>query len=697
MKSAAAAMLPPSAAVIAAAGFWLDSTYHIRSDIAQIRCMKANRDFYQNLCKAHGESDWSFYHTLHSTRGQNDYQEAFVFEGRSWTYAELRGEIGRLAKALQDLGVQNRTVVAMYVNNSPEFMIVWWALYKLGAIPAPVNTSITREPLKHCLRVSEAEFLITTYELFDAVATSLDTAAIVLNDTPSMSYNDTQLPKLKKLINYDYDTYDHVAQSLPELKSNTLKQHHLQPVTPQSADWPIESRPAIRAGDTSQYLFTSGTTGLPKASVWPAAYSMMACGSLRWPLMFQKHRRFYISTPMFHGGAAFAVLPATFATSGTVILARRFSVSNFWKDVRRTRANAMFYIGEMIRFLVQAPPDPHHPDEKASHGLELIYGLGLSAPVIRAFRDRFGVPQIVEYYGSSEGTTSIAHSTLHNGEEGVGKVACWGPLMRSRYFGQDSFYIIRVDLETGEVWRDPKTGLCRQCPFDEVGEAITRVSAPLQRTHDYVGDGGRDATEKKLLRDVFEKGDLFIRMGDAMVMDRNGYVAFRDRLGDTFRAKGHNVSTTEVETAFLHHPYIQSANVYSIPMNKYGYEGQLGCAAITMQQSKADDPAALQALSTLEEWLVKEAGLAPYAVPRFLRVMPGSATDSVGLNGGKDPAGERVSTIMKKLKTGLRSEALDIDLCGPDKLFWIEQEGSGFTPLDTETLMSLLRAGKARL
>ncbi|EXJ74873.1 uncharacterized protein A1O5_01569 [Cladophialophora psammophila CBS 110553] len=429
MKSAAAAVLSASAAAIAAAGFWLDSKYHIRSDIAQIQCLKANRTFYQNLCKVHGESDWFFYRTLHSTRGKNDYDEAFIFESRSWTYAELRREIGRLAEVLQALGIRNRTVVAI-----------------------------------------EAEFLITTYELFDAATTSLDTAAIVPDGTPAMYYNDAQLPKLKKVINYDYGTYDSISQSLPALDHNTLKHERLQPVTPQSADWPSESRPVVRARHTSQYLFTSGTTGLPKASVWPAAYSMMACGSLRWPLMFQKPRRFYISTPIFHGGAAFAALPSTLATSGTVILARRFSVSNFWKDLRRSRANAMFYIGEMIRFLVQAPRDPHHRDEKSSHSLELIYGLGLNATVIRAFRERFGVPWIVEYYGSSEGTTSVAHGTLHNGDKPVGKVACWGPLMRSRFFGQDAFYIIEVDLETGEVWRDPQTGFCKQCAFDEVGK-----------------------------------------------------------------------------------------------------------------------------------------------------------------------------------------------------------------------------------
>jgi len=177
----------------------------------------------------------------------------------------------------------------------------------------------------------------------------------------------------------------------------------------------------------------------------------------------------------------------------------------------------MFYIGEMVRFLVQAPPDPHHPDEKISHGLELIYGLGIAAPVWRDFRNRFGIPWMVEYYSASEATTLLANSNWKN-DKGIGKVARWGPLMRSRALGQSSFYIIKVDLETSQVYRDPETGYCKQCDFDEIGEAISRVTPPLFRTHDYVGPGGKEATEKKLIRNVFEKGDCFVRIGDAMSM-----------------------------------------------------------------------------------------------------------------------------------------------------------------------------------
>jgi acyl-CoA synthetase (AMP-forming)/AMP-acid ligase II len=370
-----------------------------------------------------------------------------------------------------------------------------------------------------------------------------------------------------------------------------------------------------------------------------------------------------------------------------VILARKFSVRNFWHDVRRTRATLLFYIGEMARYLVQAPPDPIHPDETKTHGLELIYGLGITAPIWRAFRDRFGVPWISEYYGATEATTSIAYSNFSN-KEPVAKVAHWGPLLRSSWFGQDVLYIIRIDMELEEVIRDPKTGLCIQCDLDEVGEAISRIRPPLQRTHDYVGEGGAEATEKKILRDVFEKGDAFWRVGDALAMvrtpnfvswegfigfapfadnekDKHGYITFKDRLGDTYRAKGHNISTAEVESAFLNHPHISSANVYAIPMSDYGYEGQVGCAAVTFRAGAAPDgpgQGEQEALTDLEKYLTSTGGLAGYAVPRFLRVLVDndeeSATERDQIGISDDVGSEYVSSMLKKLKTGLRKEGM---------------------------------------
>ncbi|KAI1623081.1 fatty-acyl-CoA synthase [Exophiala viscosa] len=679
-----------AAAVSTALGLYLNARYSIGSDIAQIRGARRIQKYAQRLYEEHGEDDWSFYHVLHCTYGSNDDQEAFVFEGRSWTDGRFREDIGRCAEALKRLGVRNRMVVGLFINNSPEFMFTWWALYKIGAIPAPINTSITGAHIKHCLMVSEAEMLITTFELSSTIAKTFD-----LNDGTKDFRGDPLCPRLGHMLLYDYDTYPFLSQWSTK-KGVTLLQHSkLPPATREIGDFPKSSRPKVLHTDASQYLFTSGTTGLPKALIWPAGYSLTGSCPNRYPGMNARRRRFYICLPMFHGTATFAALPATFTTSGTVILARRFSRREFWADVRRSKANAILYIGEMLRYLVQSPPDPQFPDEK-DHGVDLAFGLGLAPTVWRAVRERFGIPWIVEYYSASEATTSILVSNKN--DLGVGKVGRWGPLMRSNFF-QDKFYIVRTDLEIGEILRDPKTGFCMRTRPGEVGESICRIAPPVQRRHDYVGEGGQEATQKKVIKNVFARGDEFFRLGDAMVIDEDGFVSFHDRLGDTYRAKGHNISTTEVEGCLSRHPSIASVNVYAIPMNRYGYDGQLGCAAITFTgggSSTSDKPDVqeLDTIKELEKWATTDANALPgYAVPRFLRVL---VSDRKEINSGNDIGADRVSLIMKKLKTGLRSEGFVLPADGRDRIYWIEKEGSGYVPLTTEVVQALL-AGKARL
>ncbi|OCT44816.1 bifunctional fatty acid transporter/acyl-CoA synthetase [Cladophialophora carrionii] len=679
-----------AAAAATSIGMYLDAKYSIRSDVAQLRGAKKLQKHVEDMYKEHGEDDWSFYHVLHSTYAENHHtdKEAFVFEDRSWTYRQLREEIGRLAEAFESLGIRNRTVVGMFVNNSPEFLMAWWALYKIGAISAPINTAITGTHIKHCLKISEAEFCITTHELSGTLLKAL-------LQHPDQGIEAAQaLPHLRDVLLYDYNTYP--APRDTSQGAVLLKHDDLPAVTPDMADFPKSKRPKVGPTDAAQYLFTSGTTGMPKGLIWPLGYNHLSACSKRWPGMQGKRRRWYICLPMFHGTASFAALPGAMSASGTVILARRFSRREFWADIRRSQANAILYIGEMFRYLVQAPPDPRFPDEK-DHAVDLAFGLGLAPGVWRAVRERFGIPWIVEYYSASEATISLVNSNKN--DLGVGKVARYGAIMRSKWFGQSTFAIVRADFETGEVVRDPRTGFCIKTKPGEVGEAICKIAPPIQRKHDYIGVGGEEATDKKTLRDVFEKGDEYTRIGDALVIDEDGFISFRDRLGDTYRAKGHNISTTEVEAWLSRHPQITSVNVYAIPMNRYGYDGQLGCAAVTLQDVSADqlDRAYRDTISQLEEWLqTSESALPRYAVPRFVRVLvnDGAAPDSGALSG--DSGSERVSAIMKKLKTGLRKDGFLIPEGNPDRMFWIEREGEGYVPLTPEAVQRLL-SGKARL
>lgn len=490
----------------AAAAMYLDARYNIGSDLGQLRGARGAANYVVKLQKELGDEDWSFYHVLHRTYNDNHHTDkiAVIFEDRQWTYRQLREDIGRVAEALQKLGVRNRSVVAMFINNSPEFLISWWALYKIGAIPAPINTAVTGDRFRHCLRTSESEALLISYELHETA-----TRALSIHSGGESPWAD-ELPHLKQVILYDYGGYPMAQTSLTGL---VLMRHDDLPMAPSMADFPKAKRPKVGMQDAAQYLFTSGTTGTPKALIWPLGYCHMASMHKRWPYLHEKQRRFYVCLPMFHGTAAWAAFPATLGNSGTVTLARKFSRREFWADIRRTRSNAFLYIGEMVRYLVQAPPDPRFPDEK-NHGVDLAYGLGMAPDVWRKLREKFNIPWVIEYYSASEATAILTNS--NKGQLGIGKVARHGPLMRQ--FGNKTLYIVKADLDTEELIRDVRTGYCIKAKPGEVGEAICRIVPPLQRRHDYVGQEGPAATEKKTLRNVFETGDMFFRLGDALMM-----------------------------------------------------------------------------------------------------------------------------------------------------------------------------------
>lgn len=309
------AMLPvaATAAAVAAMGMYIDAKCSVSSDLAQIANSRRLQSWTRHLYDVHGEHDWSFYHVVHTTHDLGEThgnRQAFVFEERSWTYNQFRQEIGRVAEALTRLGVKNRTVVGLFINNSPEFMFIWWALFKLGGIPAPINTGITGEPIRHCLRVCSAEFMVCSAELFEEVKSTFYEDAESGSDGDShpsaLPFLDRySLPRMANLILYDHGTYPELHANISSLPRGMILLRHdeLPPTTVEMGDWPPAKRPNVGPTMASQFTFTSGTTGLPKAVTWPSGYSLMSTCRGRWPHMYEMPRRFYICLPMFHGTA----------------------------------------------------------------------------------------------------------------------------------------------------------------------------------------------------------------------------------------------------------------------------------------------------------------------------------------------------------------------------------------------------------
>jgi acyl-CoA synthetase (AMP-forming)/AMP-acid ligase II len=267
--------------------------------------------------------------------------------------------------------------------------------------------------------------------------------------------------------------------------------------------------------------------------------------------------RTYSPLPLFHGTAFFTGVCYSLGTSGTLCLARKFSASRFFKDVTESKATRILYVGELCRYLITSPPSPY---DKA-HNCIVACGNGLRGEIWEKFKERFNIPEIREFYRSTEGLAKF--DNVASGAWGAGKVGFAGPIRR--YMETDTF-IIKVDESTGEPYRDPVTGFCVKVPLGEPGEAIGRVKSRALLT-EYLNNP--KATNEKIMTDVFVKGDMWQKMGDLVVMEPDGWVRFHDRMGDTFRWKGENVSAGEVRDHIAKLDGVLDAVVYGVKLARF--------------------------------------------------------------------------------------------------------------------------------
>lgn len=385
----------------------------------------------------------------------------------------------------------------------------------------------TDDTFVHCLNVSGSKFIISTPDLSQSVSSDLPHITINISSFNGISTGTTELVTTEDLQRFSLVGLAAAKRSPSDL--NVL-------------------------------IYTSGTTGKPKAC---AIRNMQAIVTST-PLTVDANNpskyyplRTYSSLPLFHGTAYFTGICYAVGNAGTLCLRRKFSASQFWKDVHDSRATRILYIGELCRYLLSTPPSPYD----RNHSCIVANGNGLREEIWDRFRQRFGVPEIREFYRSTEGVAKF--DNFGQGAWGVGKIGFSGPLRRLL---DDDVFIVKYDTDTEMPYRDPTTGFCVRASLGEEGEAIGRVRNRGLLT-EYLHNG--DATEKKLLRDVFTKGDIFQRTGDLVVQDQSGWVKFQDRVGDTFRWKGENVSAGEVRDHICQIPTVHDAVVYGVKLKGY--------------------------------------------------------------------------------------------------------------------------------
>ncbi|XP_023171232.1 long-chain fatty acid transport protein 4 [Drosophila hydei] len=491
----------------------------------------------------------------------------FLMDERHLSFGQALRFSQQVAGYFQSRGLQRGDCVALLMETRLEYTSLWLGLSQLGVITALINSHLRGDSLLHCIRVAKACAVIVGSELSDVLLS---------------------LPPLELSI-YQYADVDQhtLLPGAVDLRSALAAQEPL----------PLSRHPQSNARDKLLYVYTSGTTGLPKAAVITnLRFLFMAAGAF-YMLKLNRDDVVYNPLPLYHTAGGIVGVGNALLNGCTVVLRKKFSASNFWSDCSMYNCTVAQYIGELCRYLLATPYKQSL--QEPLHQLRLMYGNGLRPQIWTQFVSRFGIPQIGEIYGATEGNSNLINITNRVGA--IGFVPVFG---RNLYPVQ----IIRCDELTGEPLRNSK-GHCIRCAAGEVGLLVGQVDA-RRAVSAFHGYADKAASEQKLLRGVFNKDDCYFNSGDMVVCDILGYFYFKDRTGDTFRWRGENVATQEVEAIITNCIGLSDCVVYGVQIPYV--EGKAGMAAIVDPSRKVD----IEYLS-----VGIRGSLPPYARPLFIRLL----------------------------------------------------------------------------
>ncbi|WP_247269676.1 MULTISPECIES: long-chain-acyl-CoA synthetase [Pseudomonas] len=564
---------------------------------------------------------WTFEQaTLRNPEGQAILQDDVLL-----TYAQVNQWANRIAHYLSAQGIGKGDVVAVFIENRPELLVTILALAKLGAVSALLNTSQTRDTLIHSVNLVAPVAIVLGEELQPAFAAIREQVSI---------------PAQRTWFIADRDTYSHPGIA-PEGYVNLISA---------SADACTENPPSsgeVFFDDPCFYIYTSGTTGLPKAGVFKHGRWMRSSASFGMiALNMTPDDVVYCTLPLYHATGLCVCWGSAINGASGFAIRRKFSASQFWPDVRRYNATTLGYVGELCRYLVDQPPSA----DDSRHAVRKMIGNGLRPGAWAEFKTRFAVEHICELYAASDG--NIGFSNILNFDNTIG-------------FSLMAWELVAYDHDSGQPLRSAD-GFMRKVGKGEQGLLLARIDekAPL--------DGYTDPqkTAKVVLHDVFSKGDRFFNSGDLLRNIGFGHAQFVDRLGDTYRWKGENVSTTEVENLLLQHPHISEAVAYGVEVRNTN--GRAGMAAITPAES-------LATLDFAELLAFARQRMPAYAVPLFLRVKVKMETTGT----------------FKYQKTRLKNEGFDPGQTGDDPIYaWLP--GTQTYVQVTDEILADIHQGKYR-
>lgn len=557
----------------------------------------------------------------------------FYFKDETWTFGQVEDYSNRVANYFLSLRFQKGDCVAIFMENRPEYVATWLGLAKIGVIPALINYNLKQSALTHTVRVANCKAIIYGVELSQEVSEVMK--SLQTDDESVFPSFSSGPPEIRK-----------VAVPFTVDLNDVLMSSSASPV-------PTDIQDSICFKDKLLYIYTSGTTGLPKAAVIKHSRYILASGGCTTVIGCKATDVVYSPLPLYHSVAGMIALAGTMRYGLSMVMREKFSARNYWADCVRYRVTAAQYIGEICRYLLNTKECP----EEKQHQVRLMFGNGLRPQIWKQFVHRFNIQDIAEFYGSTEGNSNIIN--YENREGAVGFVSVLFP-------GLLPLGLIKVNTVTGHEVRD-ENGLCIRCEPGEPGEFVGQI-VKNHPVRDFDGYADQSATKKKIIRDVWRQGDMCFRSGDILIMDQFGWLYFKDRSGDTFRWRGENVSTTEVEATVSNMVQLRDAVVYGVEIP--GTEGKAGMAAIHDPDDKVD-------LGLLAAGIKKN--LPTFAWPLFVRLV--KQLDITG--------------TFKLRKFNLQREGFNPSIVS-DKLFFLHPKTGTYEILNVELFNSII-TGAIRL
>jgi fatty-acyl-CoA synthase len=549
---------------------------------------------------------------------------ALLSDRECLTYRALAERSHRYARWALDQGLVKGDAVCLIMPNRPEYMAIWLGITSVGCVVALLNTNLAGPSLAHCVNIVAPKRIIVAMELIEPLIAALP-GLVGAAKTWVHGAGRDEFPRIDS----------HIERYSGEKLRDAV-------------------RPLLTIEDRALYIYTSGTTGLPKAANVSHARLMQWSHWFAGMMGTRSSDRLYSCLPMYHSVGGILATGAVLVAGGSVVVRENFSASQFWNDIIQWDCTLFQYIGELCRYLLRAES---HPLE-TKHRIRMCCGNGLRPDIWNDFKIRFRIPQILEFYAATEGNVSMFN--IEGKPGAIGRI----PSYLAHRFPAT---LVQFDIEKDEPVRNEQ-GFCIRCAPNEVGEAIGQLlDYPANIGSRFEGYTSREASAKKILRNVFEPGDAWFRTGDLMRKDEQGYFYFVDRIGNTFRWKSENISTSEVSEAICAFSGVKQAIVYGVAVP--GADGRAGMATLVAGEELD--------LAAFRMHLINR--LPDYAHPMFLRIRNGI----------------EVTATFKYTKNVFERQGYD-PTATDDVIYFNDRERRAFVRLDKE-LYDHIQGGRVRL